>query len=113
MNINWDDIQYIFQLPLQWFKTISNKVFKAYGTNFLTIKDGMYGGMEFGVDEDGFADAVNRAVDLSGYVTIDTDQTITGQKTFTKYVDVHHPTAGSHVDISPVGNIEIYTAPTS
>ncbi len=69
----WDNIKYIFQIPLAWFKKIHDRVFNAYGTNFIVLKEGYYGGTEVGIDEGAFADAVNNATDLSGYVTIDTD----------------------------------------
>jgi len=96
-------IRYIFQIPLNWYRKIHDMVFHAYGTNFLTVREGYYGGMEIGVDSDGFAAEVRRAVDLSGYVqtidgegpdisgnvdlsgtyvTLETAQTIDGEKTF-------------------------------
>ena len=139
MNISWDNIKYIFQVPIQWYKNISNRVFNAYGTNFINVREGYYGGAEIAVDEDAFSDAVNRAVELSGYVTIDTDQTITGEKTFTspivatngtyaaqlgwngatfelsstRTVAVKHPTTNSQLQFNPAGAIELYTGPTS
>ena len=60
MIMNWDNIKYIFQIPLEWYKAISNKVFKAYGTNFIVVKDGDDGAMQIDVDEDTFAQAVNQ-----------------------------------------------------
>lgn len=45
MNLNWDNIQYLFQIPVDWFFDISNRVYHAYGTNFIVIKDGDEGGM--------------------------------------------------------------------
>ncbi len=64
----WDDIKYIFQIPLSWFKKIHDRVFNAYGVNFLIVKEGYYGGAEIGIDEGAFGDAVNQAVNLSGMV---------------------------------------------
>ena len=68
MTINWDSIRYIFQLPLKWYKDINDRVFNSYGTNFVVVKEGYYGGTEIGIDSDAFAQDVNAAVDLSGYV---------------------------------------------
>ncbi len=45
MIVAWDNIKYLFQIPLGWFKAISNRVFKAYGTNFIVVKEGADGGM--------------------------------------------------------------------
>ena len=56
--INWENIKYLFQIPLEWFKSISDKVFKAYGNNFIVVKDGDYGAMEIDVDPDAFSNAV-------------------------------------------------------
>jgi hypothetical protein len=58
--MNWDSIKYIFQIPISWYKKIHDRVFKAYGTNFLYVKDGYYGGMEVGIDSAGFAAEVSR-----------------------------------------------------
>ena len=58
--MNWDTIQYIFQIPLSWYKSIHNKVFKAYGTNFIKVRDGDEGGMQIDVDEATFNEAVMR-----------------------------------------------------
>ena len=71
--MDFDSIKYIFQIPLEWYRKIHNRVFNAYGTNFLTVKEGAYGGTEFAIDSDGFAEEVKRVVDLSGYVTLSTD----------------------------------------
>lgn len=97
--MDWDGIKYIFQIPISWYRKIHNMVFHAYGTNFLTVREGYYGGMEIGVDSNGFAAEVNRAVDLSGYVTVDTDQTITGEKTFENVVNVSNGTAANDASI--------------
>lgn len=66
--MNWDSIKYIFQIPLSWYEKIHKRVFNAYGTNFLTVREGYYGGTEIAVDSDGFTAEVNRVIDLSGYV---------------------------------------------
>ena len=55
MTINWDNIKYLFQLPLEWFKSIHNKVFKAYGTNFIVVRDGDNGAMKIDIDENTFS----------------------------------------------------------
>ena len=68
MTINWENIRYLFQIPFGWFKAISDKVFNAYGTNFIIVKDGDDGGMQIDVDEDMFGQMVSANVDLSGVV---------------------------------------------
>lgn len=85
--MNWDSIRYIFQIPLSWYQKIHKRVFNAYGTNFLTVREGYYGGTEVGIDSDGFAAEVNRAVDLSGYV---------------KSVDGQTPDENGNVELSGV-----------
>ena len=70
MKISWDDIKYIFQIPLEWYKTIHDRVFNAYGSNFIRVSDGYYDGLEIGIDFDEFSDSVNSCI--SGYVrTVD------------------------------------------
>lgn len=101
--MDFNAIKYIFQIPIEWYKKIHNRVFNAYGSNFLTVREGYYGGTEIGIDSDGFADEVKRVVDLSSVVksvdNIDPDedgnvqlcaavlsatQTFTGDNTFSK-----------------------------
>lgn len=127
--MNWENIKYIFQIPLAWYYKIHNKVFNAYGTNFIVVKDGDDDAMQIDVDEDSFKQAVHNAIDLSGvvqsvdgilpdvsgnvslsgyvktidgisadedgnidlsdaYVTLSTDQTITGEKTFSQPINI-------------------------
>lgn len=88
--MNWDNITYIFQIPITWYEKIHKRVFGAYGTNFIRVRDGDDGEMQIDVDEDSFAQAVGQyAIDLSDYyVTLDTDQTITGEKTFTQSINL-------------------------
>ena len=55
MTFNWDNIRYLFQIPVDWFKTIHDRVFKAFGSNFIVVKeDSDSGGMHIDVDEDSF-----------------------------------------------------------
>lgn len=82
MNLNWDGIKFLFQIPLEWFRKIHDRVFKAYGSGFLTVKEGYYGGTEIGIDDEAFAAAVQANSAISGYVDLDTAQDITGVKTF-------------------------------
>jgi hypothetical protein len=58
--MNWDNLTYIFQIPIEWYKKIHERVFGAYGTNFIRVKDGDDGGMQIDIDEDAFAQAVNQ-----------------------------------------------------
>ena len=60
--IDFDDIKYIFQIPLEWYRSISKKVFGAYGTNFIRVREGEDGAMQIDVDEESF----NTAVRASG-----------------------------------------------
>ena len=54
--MNWETIQYIFQIPLSWYRKIHDRVFKAYGEDFIHVKeDGENGGLVVGVDEDTFS----------------------------------------------------------
>lgn len=62
--MNWDNIKYLFQIPVSWFRKIHDRVFKAYGTNFIVVKsNGEDGGMHIDVDYDAFQRDVNDAVD--------------------------------------------------
>ena len=68
MEINWDAIKYIFQIPKDWYRYIHRKIHNAYGTLFIRVMDGEYGGMKIDIDKQAFKDAVEEAVDLNGYV---------------------------------------------
>ena len=168
--MNWDSIKYIFQIPLSWYRKIHNMVFHAYGTNFLMVREGYYGGMEIGIDNQGFSDAVgqlgygkvktvdgiepddngNVSFSLTGgkwlksdanghivttdedplslddeeegylynnygtleykdeeYVTIDTDQTITGEKTFENVVNISNGTTAYDASIAIDNNNDL------
>ena len=83
--MNWDGIRYIFQIPLKWFEAIHKRVFNAYGTNFLTVRKGYYGGTEIGIDTQGFSDAVA----LLGYGKV-------------KTVDGNEPDENGNVELSDV-----------
>lgn len=62
--MDWSSIKYIFQIPVSWYEKIHDRVFNAYGVNFIRVKDGdWYGGMEIGVDEDAFQQAVDRSLE--------------------------------------------------
>ena len=131
MSVNWDSIKYIFQIPLKWYKSISDRVFNAYGSNFIVVKEGYYGGTEFGVDEDAFASEVAKHAgsvksvdgvtpDQSGNIQLDAvtlhdDQTIDGAKTFEDDITLQDAkiefdalSAGS----TPVKTGEITSTPT-
>lgn len=56
--MSWDNIKYLFQIPVAWFRKIHDRVYKAYGVNFITVNEGENGGTEFGVDENMFAQMV-------------------------------------------------------
>lgn len=68
MEINWDSIKYIFQVPKDWYSYIHRKIHNAYGTLFIRVMDGEYGGMKIDIDRGLFKEAVEDAVDLDGYV---------------------------------------------
>lgn len=62
MNFSFDKIKYLFQIPLEWFKNVQERIFNAYGTNFITVKQGYYNGLEVGIDEQSFSAAVNEVI---------------------------------------------------
>ena len=64
MNFSFDKIKYLFQIPIEWFKSIHERIFNAYGTNFITVKQGYYNGLEVGIDEETFSSAVNEVVNI-------------------------------------------------
>lgn len=66
--IDFDNIKYIFQIPLVWYTDITAKVCKAYGQNFIRVKDGEDGGLEIGVDDDSFAQYIQQFVVGGGTV---------------------------------------------
>lgn len=59
MTFNWDNIKYLFQVPLGWFKAVHDYLFGAYGTNFIVVKQDQDGAMQIDVDQDAFAQAVS------------------------------------------------------
>ena len=64
MTFNWDNIKYLFQIPVEWFRVIHNKVFKAYGTNFIEVKeDDSDGGLHIDVNEELFKQMVDAVVE--------------------------------------------------
>ena len=68
MEINWDYIKYIFQIPREWFRYIHRKIHNAYGTLFIRVMDGEYGGMKIDIDKTIFKETVEDAINLDGYV---------------------------------------------
>lgn len=72
--MNWDGVKYIFQIPLDWYRGVHKWIENSYGTDFLTVTEGAYGGQRIGIDQNAFVAYVNEAisgdisVDLSGYV---------------------------------------------
>ena len=68
MEINWDSIKYIFQIPREWFRYIHRKIHNAYGTLFIRVMDGEYGGMKIDIDKTIFKETVEDAIGLEDYV---------------------------------------------
>ena len=68
MEINWESIKYIFQIPRDWYRYIHRKINNAYGTLFIRVMDGEYGGMKIDVDRTLFKEAVEDVAGLSEYV---------------------------------------------
>ena len=68
MEINWDAIKYIFQILKEWYRYVHRKIHNAYGTLFIRVMDGEYGGMKIDVDKQAFKDTVEEVIDLNGYV---------------------------------------------
>ena len=69
MNFSFDKVKYLFQIPLEWFKNIHERIFNAYGTNFITVKQGYYNGLEVGIDEETFSSAVNEVINIPALPT--------------------------------------------
>ena len=74
--MNWDNITYIFQIPITWYEKIHKRVFGAYGTNFIRVKDGDDGEMQIDVDEATFKQAVQNSVGITG-ATLSNQKVIT------------------------------------
>ena len=68
MEINWDAIKYIFQIPREWYRYIHRKIHNAYGTLFIRVMDGEYGGMKIDIDPTLFKEAVEDVAGLNEYV---------------------------------------------
>lgn len=68
MEINWDSIKYIFQIPRDWFRYIHRKIHNAYGVLFIRVMDGEYGGMKIDIDKHVFKETVEDAINLDEYV---------------------------------------------
>lgn len=52
MTIDWDSIKYVFQIPAKWYKEIQERVFHAYGEDFIRVRqDGEAGGLAIGIDK--------------------------------------------------------------
>lgn len=68
MEINWDSIKYIFQIPRDWFRYIHRKIHNAYGVLFIRVMDGEYGGMKIDIDKQVFKETVEDAIKLDEYV---------------------------------------------
>ena len=73
MKLNWDSVHYLFQIPLGWFRDVDRK------TNVIT--DGHYL-MADRNNTEGTVLTINKDAFGEGFVTLDTEQTITGAKTF-------------------------------
>lgn len=68
MEINWDSIKYIFQIPRDWFRYIHRKIHNAYGALFIRVMDGEYGGMKIDIDKQVFKETVEDVINLDEYV---------------------------------------------
>ena len=68
MEINWNAIKYIFQIPKEWYSYIHRKIHNAYGTLFIRVMDGEYGGMKIDIDKQLFKEAVEDVAGLNEYV---------------------------------------------
>ena len=113
MSINWENIRYLFQIPITWFKRIHQRVFGAYGTNFIVVKEGDDGGTQIDVDEEVFTRAVQEAAgshddcvktvndtppDQNGNVDVGTVKTVNHQT----------PDEDGNVDVVANGNLKAY-----
>lgn len=68
MELNWNSIKYIFQIPKEWYSYIHRKIHNAYGTLFIRVMDGEYGGMKIDIDPTLFKEAVEDVAGLNEYV---------------------------------------------
>ena len=95
--MNWDSIKYIFQIPLSWFKKIHNMVFKSYGTDFMTVKEGQYGGLQIGINNEQFD---SRVASIASTVT---------PSGVVKSVDGHNPDSNGAVSFGLTSNKYVKT----
>ena len=105
--MNWDTIKYIFQIPLGWYKSIHDKVFNAYGTNFIKVRDGDDGAMQIDVDEATFNEAVMRVAgggvrSVDG-ITPDPDGNI--PLSAVRTINNEAPDANGNIDIELSGTV--------
>lgn len=63
MIMDWENIKFIFQIPLKWYRSIHDRVFKSYGTDFLRVDEGRYGGTRVSIEQDIFKDYVETIID--------------------------------------------------
>lgn len=50
-RVDFDECKSVFQVPRSWFAEIQDRVYNAYGVNFVQVNKGIQGGMEIGVDQ--------------------------------------------------------------
>lgn len=61
MKLDWENIKYIFQIPVRWFKDVQDKIYHAYGSGFIDVKQNGYNdGLQIGIDQDQFEAEVKR-----------------------------------------------------
>ena len=90
MEINWDAIKYIFQIPKEWYRYVHRKIHNAYGTLFIRVMDGEYGGMKIDIDKQAFKAAVDEAVDLD----VSADEVIHPDDCVLRHLETDCPAAG-------------------
>lgn len=113
--MDWDNIKYIFQIPLSWFKAINSRVFKAYGQNFIEVREAQDGATEIGVKEDLFAQMVQAYApsgggDVSSVDGIGPDANGNVQLNAVKSVDGNTPDANGEVMLNALTTSDLGAA---
>lgn len=70
-----DNIKYVFQIPLAWFRAVNAFCFGSYGGNLIRITRGKDGAASFDVDENELAQLIPQAQTISREIGTPTDAT--------------------------------------
>ncbi len=70
-----DNIKFVFQIPLEWFRRVAYFCFNSYGGNLIKITRSKDGSASFDVDEKELLDFIGNRVDAVETVSPATDLT--------------------------------------